>query len=1442
MSRAPDRRALLVLGMHRSGTSALARVLSLRGADLPAHLLQANRGNESGYWEPLPIVAFNDEMLDYFGTSWDDPFAPFQLPEPALFPRRFAQRARELLAQEFGDSSLFVLKDPRNCLLGAFWLQVLAADGIRACPVLLARPAAEICASLLARDQTLPEASALLALSYAVEAALLAGAGTRTVLRYDQLLSDWRGASDRIASDHGLHWPRSGAFLDAEVAGFLVRPSSPAPSLHPSPQVQDWLQSAWQWYHAASQGEVPDLAPLQAIREAMASASQSFAPLVASRRQRIRAVERVEVATRAELAQRQALLEQTAHERDELMAQRDQLLGLQQGEAERRAAYAELLVERDTLLGRYQAAREAGRERDRLQAQRDADEAELERLRSAVAAYRDEAERERASAGQLLAEAQALRGERDQLAALREREVAELRGERDHLAALREQDLGELGVAREAMGQAQAEAARQFEAAQALLAQAAELRAERDRLLGLHADDLAALAQSRAEAERERAAAADWTAQAAALRDERDRALSAFHGTDATLHATEQAFAELSTQAEDLRTQRESHLQSLAELGSRLESATAESAALRDLVVLSHAQEQALRSEAAGLSARLDQVRNERDDQRALAGQRELDLAQLRDRLDAAETARLALAADLQRAVRELDLTRSELRRAQDAMAQFQASRSWRITAPLRSVATAGRQLVHVTRNTLQRPKRILQLAPPEAARPPAADLAEVRTSEPPYARRKHAGLRAFLTAEFGDGAAADMLLRIDRYRLPVDTGAGRAAASIACSDDDARAWVVALARRAAQRPADDSAPDVSIVVPVFNQLPFTLACLDALIAHESRFRFEVLIGDDASTDGTPRAFAEPIAGVHYLRHAGNLGFVRNCNATARLARGRHVVMLNNDALVLPGWLDEMIGVLEANPGVGLVGSKLVYPDGRLQECGGIVWRDGSAWNFGRLDDPRKPEYNYLRGADFVSGASIALPAALWRKLGGFDELFVPAYAEDVDLAFRVRAAGLHTLVQPLSQVLHFEGISAGTDLGQGMKAHQVGNLVKLHQRWEQKLSFHRPNGELPEMEKERDSWRRLLFIDHCTLTPNEDAGSLVAFEIMTSFRRHGYKVTFIPEDNFAHMGEDTRVLQRLGVEAIYHPAYSRMEQFLAARDDAFDVVVLHRFTVGDRHLAVLREKYPGARFVFLACDLHYLREQREAELSGDALARKRAQQTRQRELAVMGGSDAVIVYSEAEQEIVRAELPQAQVSLFPLVHDPVADPAPLERREGVCFVGGYRHPPNADAIRWFVDQVWPLVHARCPQAVLHVAGSHMTDEVKALGTRPGVEITGFVPDMEAFLSRRRVNIAPLRFGAGVKGKVAASLANGLPTVGTHIAAEGMLLTPGEDILVADDPAGFAAHVVDLLNDDARWRDVSAAGLRYAATVTSRASAHARIGELLAQLGLPELA
>lgn len=251
------------------------------------------------------------------------------------------------------------------------------------------------------------------------------------------------------------------------------------------------------------------------------------------------------------------------------------------------------------------------------------------------------------------------------------------------------------------------------------------------------------------------------------------------------------------------------------------------------------------------------------------------------------------------------------------------------------------------------------------------------------------------------------------------------------------------------------AAPDVSIVIPVFNHPGMTLACLVSLADAGAGRSFEVIVVDDASTD--PRmSQVRDFPGVVYLRNAANLGFVHSCNAGAAVARGRVIVLLNNDTLVTPGWLDRLVDSLEL-PSMGLAGACLTYPDGRLQEAGGIVFSDAAGWNYGRGGNPSDPRYRYRRSVDYCSGAAVALSRKLFTDIGGLDARYAPAYYEDTDLAMRVRDMGLRVVYEPEAVVVHLEGASAGTDLSRGMKSYQVANRGKFLQRWRQVLDRSHP-------------------------------------------------------------------------------------------------------------------------------------------------------------------------------------------------------------------------------------------------------------------------------------------------------------------------------------------------------------------------------------------------
>jgi O-antigen biosynthesis protein len=277
------------------------------------------------------------------------------------------------------------------------------------------------------------------------------------------------------------------------------------------------------------------------------------------------------------------------------------------------------------------------------------------------------------------------------------------------------------------------------------------------------------------------------------------------------------------------------------------------------------------------------------------------------------------------------------------------------------------------------------------------------------------------------------------------------------------------------------------------------------------------------------------VPGVRFFRHEKAQGFIRSCNDGAKTARGAYVLMLNNDTEVSSGWIDELLYVFEHFNDVGMAGAKLLYPNGQLQEAGGIVWNNGDPWNYGREGNPREPRYNYTRQVDYLSGACVMLRKALWDELRGFDERYVPAYFEDADLAFRVRERGLKTFYTPFSQVIHFEGISSGKSVTSGAKRFQEVNRPKFKARWSRAFKNNGAIGRDPDLNKDRNIRFRALVIDFTTPQPDRDAGSYAAVQEIRLLQSLGFKVTFVP-DNLAYLAKPTEDLQRTGVECIYAP------------------------------------------------------------------------------------------------------------------------------------------------------------------------------------------------------------------------------------------------------------------------------------------------------------------
>ncbi len=642
--------------------------------------------------------------------------------------------------------------------------------------------------------------------------------------------------------------------------------------------------------------------------------------------------------------------------------------------------------------------------------------------------------------------------------------------------------------------------------------------------------------------------------------------------------------------------------------------------------------------------------------------------------------------------------------------------------------------------------------------------------------------------------------------------------------------------RVAARSMADP--PTVSIVIPVYNHRDVTVRCLQSIA--ESWFEtlnVQFVVVDDGSFDGTSDVVTS-LAGVDYVRSGKNEGFVRACNRGAAIARGKYVCFLNNDTTVRDGWLEHLVNTAEADPKVGVVGSKLIYPDGRLQEAGNILWRDATGWNVGHSENPDDPRYNFLRDADYVSGAALLIRRELFERLGGFSEAYRPAYYEDADLCLGVRSLGYRVVYQPRSEIVHYEGLTSG-DERSGVKRFQEINRPKFRAKWAAVLGTHFENNHANVV----PAWRRgspgktILIVDSYVPLYDHEAGSQRMLHVVKMLRDAGYSVVFLP-DNYAPLQPYTHELQQLGVEVLHHiDGGKTLQEALADVLPLVDIAWISRPDLFQKYAPLVRAA-PRVRIIYDTVDLGHVRRRRQAELLGEDDAGWR--EMLNVESDCVRNADVTVVVTADEKRVLE-DLGFGNVFVIPTIHDVIARE---ERRfadtSGLLFIANYNHPPNVDAVAWLCEAVMPIVWQRLPDVTLTLVGSNPSQAVLALKSER-VRVTGYVRDVSPHFLRSRVFVAPLRFGAGMKGKIGHALSYALPVVTTPVGAEGLGLRHGENAVLAEaDPERFAEAIVSLYGDEERWKRISAAAAATLQPFSSEAVA-VQLRSLLERLSLMHL-
>lgn len=653
-------------------------------------------------------------------------------------------------------------------------------------------------------------------------------------------------------------------------------------------------------------------------------------------------------------------------------------------------------------------------------------------------------------------------------------------------------------------------------------------------------------------------------------------------------------------------------------------------------------------------------------------------------------------------------------------LASIYASRSWRVTRPLRATTSVVKLGLHKT-------EAIYRLLPvPLRAR-----------------------LRPLLHP-----LRQSLLGAVTTTPLHLDQRASRYIAAIASLD----------------RPPPDrfdfpevAAPGFSVVLAA-KDASATRRCLAALLPQCAPHACEVII---CAAADCIIALASCLSGARFV--ASDKADAMCIFATgAAAARGNQVLCLTDACLPLPGFVDELFRV--ASPTASCVVPKLVTRDAHLAYP--AVSGDDN--------DPLAPEFNFLRRID-----TLPPPAFLATRA-------TVAQADNTNV--------LVGIYHPLAEAL----LTDSTALP---------------------VVFFGDGGP------------HILILDLHTPTPDMDSGSVDAFFLMRLLTEMGYRVTFAPVADLAFRPRYTQDLQRIGVECLYRPHESSIAGHLHEVGARYDYIILSRLAVAEEFIDLARHECPQARLLFNTVDLHFLREMRQAEVERDARLARQAMHTRRLETGVMQRADATLVISEAEAELLRREFPEIRCFHLPLIME-IDDrlDTPFAERRDMFFIGGYKHRPNVDAVLYFVRNIWPAITARLPGVRFHIVGSHPPPEIEAL-TSDNIIVAGFVADVSPYFNEYRLSLAPLRYGAGLKGKVGRSLGYGCPVVATPIATEGMALCNGKDALIADTDEDFVAATVRAYEDATLWQQLAEGGRAYFEENFSLTAGRKRLAVIFADLG-----
>lgn len=1347
--------------MHRSGTSALTRVLNLLGAQLPSSLMGPGEGNETGHWESQKLVAYHDQFLSELGSAWYD-WRPLDVSSLTVNRREQVRNdISNIINSEYKDASLFVLKDPRVCRFVDFFLDILESDGIRVAPVIIIRNPLEVSASLRQRElfwfQDRSEADALLLwLAHILNAERATRGRKRAILSYDQLMTDWKSIVPAIATQANLEFPVTTNEAAPLVADFLVdgmrHHSRKANEVALDPISRGWVSETFEAMVqlTVNPKSTQAVGVLDRVYEEFLKSASIIENFMASARGAARSA--AEDAKQTAAAIQASLAERTA-ELDQVRAELRRMAALEEELESARQTGQELAAE---------AARWKGRAQDALKTQRQTLQSLFDRHESVVAQ---------------LAEQKATLEELKRTDQEKDRRVGELE------AAIHEQS------ARYAQAVAENEDRLSTQQSE-IERQNAELQARQEPAEKTEVD----LANLRNQIEENQAILSEWRARLGQLTElvkSRDAAIEYAQHELARLHesyrtstswkltAPFRGIAHMIRGTENLPAP-------TYDFGIRAEVPPVKVAFFticsRNFLAYARTLAQSLKTHHpesdfyVALCDAPDAPFDPANEPFPFVYLDDLDLPQWR------EMSQRYNITEFNTAIKPFVISHLMRKDAADCVVYLD---------PDILVTSRMEELLSAFANGAN-----LVLTPHVTMPAENTEVSDIKMLQYGIYNLGFVGFRTGpktleIVEWWGRRLINDCVIKLEDG-LFVD-----------------QKWADLL-------PAMLS-PTCILRHPGYNVAYWNMSQ-----------RAVVRNGGGYFVNGEPMRFAH-FSGSKiedpsvYSRHSGQF----NINNIGDLK----LLLDEYRALVLGNGHEALSKIPYAYSWNGAAGINLHTPQPDHQQTDALhkPANDASvapAAETRELATQTRPIKDY---ATPTRPSTFELIKTGARMSGGMSRLI----GRTGGVFLKEGMSGVRRRVEHVRTIHEFARYS--TRAGQGNQRHAPGKATAVSNQNANRLEG--PNStDAQPVALHLPSRRRLLFIDWSTPRPDRDAGSVTAFHLMQILKNLGFDVTFIPSD-LEYLGDYTEALRSIGIECLHREDIGSIKDFLKAEGSQFVFAFLCRAPIAMHYMEDIRSHAPDAKIILNTSDLHYLRDIRNAELEGSKEKLRAAQEWKLEELKVINRCDLAIVMSPIEHAILAQDAPDANVRLIPLMFVDICDDVPpFEERRDILFIGGFPHMPNVDAALYFAREIFPLVKRKLPDVVWHVVGNAPPTSVLDLARQPGIVVHGFVHDIAPIFRKIRLTVAPLRVGAGIKGKIGTSLSFGVPVVATSIAAEGMNLEDDLHVSVADDPQAFADAIIRVYEKPEVWQRLSSAGRQEMLERHSVPSGHRRIGQLFDEL------